>query len=41
MSVCLLLLLLLLLAALIDHSTCADVQQTLHSTYSMFGESLH
>jgi hypothetical protein len=25
---------------LTDHSICADVQQTLHSTYSMFGESL-
>jgi hypothetical protein len=30
----------LLLAALTDHSICADVQQTLHSTYSMFGEIL-
>jgi hypothetical protein len=38
---CWLLLLLLLLAALTDHSICADVQQTLHSTYSMFGESIH
>jgi hypothetical protein len=27
-------------AALTDHSICADVQQTLQSTYSMFGESL-
>jgi hypothetical protein len=31
---------LLLAAALADHSICADVQQTLYSTYSMFGESL-
>jgi hypothetical protein len=29
-----------LLAALTDHTICADVQQTLHSTYSTFGESL-
>jgi hypothetical protein len=29
-----------LLAALTDHSICWNVQQALHSTYSMFGESL-
>jgi hypothetical protein len=37
---CLCWLLLLLLAALTDCSICADVQQILHSTYSMFRESL-
>jgi hypothetical protein len=40
MSVLLLLLLLLLLDKLTDHSICADVQQTLHSAYSMFGKSV-